>query len=134
MDKEFLLKAYAETEYILYDFPVVIAVNQINLDLDLLLTKKGASSWAFLTAWNPESRIFSREENRSRNQSLKNELGDFILLDGEGRLGDWVEESFLVLDLSSDAALKLAESYEQNAVLVGSVGQNSRLLFTSRFR
>ncbi|EQA45761.1 PF11697 family protein [Leptospira broomii serovar Hurstbridge str. 5399] len=134
IDKDFLLKVYSETEYILYDFPIIIGVNLINSDLDLLLTKKGVSSWAFLTAWNPGSRIFSSEENRRRNQSLKNKLSDYTLLDGAGKRGDWLEESFLVLGLSSNAALELAEDYEQNAVLVGSVGQTSSLLLTTRFR
>jgi hypothetical protein len=42
------------------------------------LNMPDVASWAYITAWNPLPITYSLEENRVRNQSLKNDLDDLF--------------------------------------------------------
>jgi hypothetical protein len=72
----------------------------------------GASTAAFVTAWNPFSRLLSDRLNRARQAQLEAGLRARGLryLEGEGRAttGDWSpEKSAMVFNLSRREAMSL---------------------------
>ena len=73
-----------------------------------------------VTAWNPRSRLLSREVNRARQEVLRTCVRSAGLhaLDALGRAlgGDWEEESLALLDTSRGAAMALARAFDQHAV------------------
>jgi hypothetical protein len=89
-----------------------------------------APSWAFITAWNPGSRLRSRPENEHRQAKLIRELtGRYRLFPGKG-IGDdgaWEELSVLVLGISHAEALAIGRAWGQLAVLLGSRGEPARV-------
>ena len=112
---------------------LVIRVGRRHPELDALLAEAQASSWAFITAWNPWSRQLSEEANRLRQSALLAEIGGrFRYFKGEGIAEDgvWVEPSLLILGISRAEALRLAEQFEQNAIVVAERGGAAELAWT----
>ncbi len=133
MIDEQLWQAYLETDYYVHSLQLTIAVGQRHAELDRYLASWGAQCFAFMTAWNPHSQSLSDEENRRRNARLERHLNEFgyRYLSGAGisRTHAWPpEESFLVIDIPPTAALEIAASFEQNAIVFGVRGQPSKLL------
>lgn len=87
-----------------------------------LFKKTGVSCAGFITAWNPYSKELSKQDNQERNESLKTELitRSLKFIDGFGQdpEGKWSgEKSFLVLSIGLEAAKKLGDQLEQNAIV-----------------
>ncbi len=132
---EALLQAYLNTDYQVY--PTLskilhIRINQHNIELDQFL--EGHESWAYITAWNPNSKALPAAENEQRNRTLVQELQakGFTYYPGKGvpNEGDWIpEESFLILDLSKKNALQMGQKYGQKAIVWGHVNTKAALLF-----
>ena len=130
-----LIQAYIATDYQVYpttNDTLHIRINQHNKALDKFL--QGHQSWAYITAWNPNSKPLPIAENIQRNQSFVATLKkqDLIYYLGKGipDQGDWIpEESFLIVDLSKEAALKLGQTYGQKAIIWGQVDAKANLLF-----
>ena len=96
-------------------------------ELDRFLASLGATSWAWLTAFNPGSVRLPEAENRRRLARLRAELErpgwtvlDGVALDPDGLWPD--EPSFLVAGATLAAARGLAAAHAQNAFLAGVVG------------
>jgi hypothetical protein len=91
-------------------------------------------SWAYITAWNPLPITYSLEENRVRNQSLKNDLDAISLeyIDGVGMAidGSWQEESVFIKNISKEQAEHLAQKYEQVAYLFAHRNEKAQLVYT----
>lgn len=91
-------------------------------------------SWAYITAWNPLPITYSLEENRMRNQSLKNDLDTMNLeyIDGVGMAIDnsWQEESVFIKNISKEQAEHLAQKYEQVAYLFAHRNEKAQLVYT----
>ena len=92
------------------------------------------NSWVFITAWNPSPKILSLEENRNRNQNLKEEIISFGLkyCHGIGISADeqWSEESFFIENISLDKANEWAVKYGQLAFVYGEKSEKSQLVYT----
>ena len=118
-----LLQAYRATDYHVESaVPFVLRVGQTGPDLLHLYAKHQCECAAFLTACNPFSAIAAERENEFRQTELANEVKKRGLhfLKGIGRdtLGQWPgEPSFLVLELSIEAAKKLGRKQAQNAII-----------------
>lgn len=100
--------------------------------LDALLDEFGQKTWAYLTAWNPYSRWVPLEQNIARQRALEAEVvrrgHPHFVGQGQGA-GDWAPEaSVLVLGITPEAALDLARTFRQAAILVGERGAAGRLL------
>ena len=117
-----------------------LRIGHAHPDLDAMLEATSRHSWAFLTAWNPGSRVLSQEENEERqgelNAVLEATLGEGgeppLLLPGRGRglVGDWPpEESLLALGLPVLAALEVARGFGQLALLAGQRGGTAQLVW-----
>ena len=132
-----LREAYLRTTYrVTTDGEVIdIRVNERSAPLDRLLQSHGVRDWAFITASNPRSRALPEEENARRNEAMKASLrrDGWTCLNASGvpeQPGWQPERSVLVLGMCRAAAAALATQWEQNAVLVGSLGQRAELVWT----
>lgn len=73
--------------------------------------------YAVITAWNPQSRRLSHNENRLNNQRLQLKLIDYDWVSvtvGDAKF-EWFEESFAVA-MELGMALDLARTFEQNDI------------------
>lgn len=112
--------------------PLDLRIHQRHERLDALLANRGQEVWAFLTAWNPGSAVFSRSENDARNVDLRRRLEELGLPIYPGRgvpdVGTWTpEESYLVLGLPREEALALGRQFGQLAVVIGRMGGQAEL-------
>ncbi len=80
-------------------------------------------SFAIITAYNPHSKVLSKEENFARHLQLQNLLQNksFEILPSTGQSpdGSWQEEGFLVFDIELDQALEFGKHFEQHAIIYG---------------
>jgi hypothetical protein len=116
--------------------PIDLRIDEPSAALDVLLDGENVRTWAFITAWNPGSRQLPREENDKRQAALASsiERHSWRFLNGVGipARQDWqAEESFLVLGISSEAALALAKRFGQNAIVAGERGGAALLLYVT---
>jgi hypothetical protein len=133
MISDSLWQAYLDTDYCVYSLQLRIAVGECHAELDRYLASWGANRFAYLTAWNPRSQCLSTEANQERNLALEAILAarGYRYLAGAGisRKNEWApEESFFVIGLEENDAIELAKQFEQNAIVVGEIGQASRLV------
>lgn len=102
-------------------------------DLDTLLDQRRADQWAYITAYNPESRLLSEDENVRRQQLLVEAVLDrgLTFFEGESVLdaAAWPPEpSLLILGISPDEARALGRQFGQLAIVVGRLNQPARLV------
>jgi hypothetical protein len=130
--------AYRDTDYWVDDAPsepFAIQVDEINLELDVLLTELGEFIWAYITACNPASMRLSDEENAARMRQLElavDPRGLFCFHGrGQGRDDDWpAEPSLLIVGESAISdAIELARQFEQKAFVAGQLGEPARLVW-----
>ena len=125
-----LLAEYKSTSYIVYDKDITIEINKHNKRLDELLRENAAVSWAFITAWNPYSKILPYEDNNIRHQQLISKTKEYVCFEGEGRGRDpqWKpENSLLILGISKDDAVEIGNHFKQYAIVTGEYGNAAEL-------
>ena len=110
-----------------------IRPGDVHPSLDRALEARSVTTWAYITAWNPESRELSRQENDVRHERLKDDVTrlGFQVAEGEGQPADpaWApEQSLLVFGVSAQEALAIGRRYGQNAIVVGETGRKAKLL------
>jgi hypothetical protein len=130
-----LLEAYRRTVFVA-DTPhgrLTLLVGQQCAALDTLLAARGVTTWAYVTAFNPESVPLSAEENAARQRQLERSVAElgFVSYPGEG-IGDdgcWLPEpSLLILGITRDGAKQLGSAFGQLAVVYGEKGHEAELL------
>lgn len=109
-----------------------IHVGRVHPELDACLSRSGARTWAFLTAWNPGSQRLTDEENRGRQAELAGRVAaaGLAAFPALGELGDWREESLLIVGLSQKQANAWAQEFGQAAFLWGEQGRPAELIWT----
>ena len=129
-------RAYRATTYRVYvaGGEIDIRIGERSAALDGLLEERRASSWAFITAWNPGSRALAEDENAKRQAELLALLRErgFERLEGSGipARADWQpEESVLVLDVDRDDAVGIARQFGQVAIVAGERGGAAALVY-----
>lgn len=126
-----LINAYSNTSYNIFTPEIKITIGQRSAELDGLVERHRCTEWAFITAWNPFSRILSTEENNKREKQLREEVRQYPHFEGEGVGTDpeWKpERSLLILGISEKDALRLGEKFQQNAIVVGGLREVARLV------
>lgn len=121
-----LLQSYLTTEYRVYGAATMerftLRIGARHPRLATLQRRKRTCCSAFITAWNPHSRMRSRTLNQAAQRRLMRDLRQLHckVIRGEGVAADgrWKEPSLLALGLKRNAALRLARRYGQNAVVV----------------
>jgi len=132
MNKEELLVAYSQTEYIIPALEITIRIGETNSQLDALQEKYYSTCWAFVTAENPKSMSLSDGENLQRTNELEellDKLGKTYFAGyGQGAL-DWKpEQSFLILNTTRQEAIEqFGIPYQQNAIVTGMKDKEAEL-------
>lgn len=100
--------------------------------IDKVLADAGASSWAYVTAWNPGSVKQTADENNRRHVELQAAVtaGGWESFPGEGvGVSAWLaEKSLLIIGASREDGLALGRRFEQLAIVFGERGQPAELL------
>lgn len=118
-----LQDAYRATEYrVLAPHAFTLRIDTRSDALLNLYHSSGAREAAFLTAWNPFSVNASEEQNRSAQALLVDRLcrigvaalPGLGIAPASGRSG---EESVLALGLPRDVAIRIAQDFQQNALV-----------------
>jgi Protein of unknown function (DUF3293) len=130
-----LLEAYRRTTFIA-DTPsgrVSLRIGQRCNELDDLLVKHRVTTWAYVTAFNPGSRVLPREENLARQGELECVVAanGLTAYSGEGAADDgrWPPEaSLLVLGITRTQAVNLGQQFGQIAIVYGEVGKEAQLV------
>jgi hypothetical protein len=110
-----------------------LRVGQRHPELDSLLVARGVTTWAYVTAFNPGSKLLEAEENITRQQELEHivtTLG-FQSYSGVGIGEDrrWQpESSLLILGIRQCDAVRLAQRFGQVAIVCGELGQETQLV------
>ncbi len=80
-------------------------------------------SFAIITAHNPRSEAFSKEENDKRHELLLAHIqqGNYSFDSSLGQSpdGTWQEEGVIIFDIELAAALQIGRDFEQHAILYG---------------
>ncbi|SMC22248.1 Protein of unknown function [Andreprevotia lacus DSM 23236] len=127
-----LERAYRATRYCVPALQLVLRIGEHSPALDALLRDNGLESWAFISAANPYSGVLCDYENRARHQNLLDALVGQPFWEGSGEPDSpgWLPEpSVLVLGIARDAALVLAQRFEQNAIVSGKLGEAAALIW-----
>jgi len=122
-----LIDAYQATHFrVLEPVSFVLRIGEFSQFLEDLYRDRGASSAAFLTAWNPYSNETEAVDNEDANDALKRALKDEQIIFyegiGENPAGEWPSEpSVFALGLSHEKASSIGRAFNQNAIVwVGS--------------
>jgi len=117
---EELLQKYRQTDYIVDDDPpLLVHIGEQNDGLRILFASFNVESAAFITAWNPNGRKLTLDENYDRQiellEDISNQRLNYFVGRGESQTGDWSEDSYLVLGVSLTDAKEIANRHDQNA-------------------
>lgn len=126
-----LLAAYENTTYNIFDPPISIRIGYRNRKLDAFLERMDHEEWAFITAYNPFSEVFSDREKEERHHQLRKEIKDYPSFEGEGVGTDsyWKpERSLLILGISETDTINLGKLFQQNAIVMGKRNSPARLI------
>lgn len=126
---EQLKQLYIKTEYYCPELDASIFIGQVSAELDRFMREQDHRTFCFITGWNRFSKEQPRAENDAQNELLRKDLQGFTVYEGHGALEEWVEQSFLVFDLSEEQVTELLRKYEQNAAVYGTRTEPARLLF-----
>ena len=117
------IQAYRETEFRVFsEVSLVLKIFEKCEDLMSLYKTHQSETCAFITACNPLGELLSNEQNSDLQKQLEEEIQfrGLVLIAGEGKhpFGDWPgEPSYLVFDLSLEAAKTLGRKFNQNAIV-----------------
>jgi hypothetical protein len=130
-----IIEAYKNTKYIVFDLKLTIVIDKSNLDINELLVKHNTKDWAFITAYNPYSRVLTNEENRIRHNELKELTKDYVSFEGHGIGEDptWEPElSLFIIGISKVEASKIGKKFEQNAIVFGELNSLPELIVLNK--
>ncbi|PWF43615.1 DUF3293 domain-containing protein [Massilia glaciei] len=102
--------------------PFTLSVGVASEALGALYARCDAASAAFITAFNPHGAPAPEADNARRDAQLeaviKSRSLAYLPGAGHGIEGEWpAEASFLVLGIALEAAKKLGQQFEQNAIV-----------------
>lgn len=130
-----LIEAYQNTKYKLFEPALTIEIGKLNHEIDVLLQNNNTNEWAFITAFNPYSKVVSDEENKFRHDELKELTKSYMTFEGHGVGEDpsWEPElSLFIIGISENDAVKIGNKFEQNAIVYGHINQAPQLLILNQ--
>ena len=124
-----LLEAYGKTLFIVDGGPVIRIDRPLPAEVEAWLTQHHATHGAILGAENPYSQPASDEDNERRHQALIEACRQhaFPYLPVLGTGDGWQERHFLVANIDLATAEVFRQQFQQNAIVLVSVGEASRL-------
>jgi hypothetical protein len=119
-----LVLAYHATDYVAFagSTQITLRIGRRDASVDRLLVRMRVATAAFVTAWNPFSRVLSDGMNRARQARLEADLRSrglrYLRGEGRGMTGNWPpEESAMIFNLSRQDAGWLGRRWGQNAIV-----------------
>lgn len=118
-----LIRAYREAKFVVQsNTPITLLVGQCNKDLGALLRDHKKTTAAFITAFNPFSKVQTDQENLQAQNELLTDIKrlGFEAINGYGQdnAEEWPrEDSILIIGLTESQAETLADKYSQNAFI-----------------
>jgi len=90
---------------------------------DIPESKLFSKRFAILTAWNPKNNPTNEVINAQNNEQLVKELQhmDLTFDSAEGYLGDHIEESYCVYDISFIKAIELGKKFHQYSIFYNDI-------------
>jgi hypothetical protein len=116
---------------------LLLHVGRHSAELDDLLAAHGVATWAYVTAFNPGSRLLPAEANAARLRDLERVVAarGFVSYPGQG-IGDdgrWPAElSRLVLGIGRADAMQLGQEFGQLTIVYGELGRAAELVACER--
>jgi hypothetical protein len=114
---------------------MALRIDHLNREWDTYVKRRGNSTWASITAYNPNASEQSQAENEAAQQRLRNRLEElgFPYLEGRGQGGDaanpWPPEPcFFVLGIRLKEAVELGREFGQVAVVWGHLRERAKLV------
>jgi hypothetical protein len=129
-----VVQAYRETEYrVQGDRPFTLRIGEASEALAAAYKFRRAACSAYVTAFNPFGQPLDDEANASRHAALGRELEQRSLssIEGVGQhpSNHWPgEASYLIFDLTLEAAKTLGTRLEQNAIVWCGADANPQLI------
>jgi hypothetical protein len=126
-----IIDAYKNTKYIVFEHDLIIKIGKLNQCIDKLILQYNSNEWAFITAFNPYSKVLTEKENQLRHHKLKELTKNYVTFEGHGVGEDptWDPElSLLIIGISKDEALIIGKQFEQNAIVYGKINETPQLL------
>ena len=126
-----LIEAYKNTKYIVFEPTLIIEIGKLNQEIDDIIIKHNSNAWAFITAYNPYSRVLTEEENKVLHNKLKELTEKYVTFEGHGVGQDptWEPElSLFIIGISKGDASEIGKEFEQNAIVYGEVNNPPELL------
>lgn len=117
------INAYIESSFEMFSpINITIRIQEKSEELKSIFKLHSVSSAAFITAYNPYSNQLSHTENVKRHAKFQHilEFSSLKFFPGIGQhpSNKWpIEEGFLILGISLEAAKKLGVQFEQNAII-----------------
>jgi hypothetical protein len=130
-----LIEAYKNTKYKIFEPAVTIEIGKLNQEIDVLLQKNNSNEWAFITAYNPYSKVVSDEDNKMRHDELKELTKSYVTFEGNGVGEDptWEPElSLFIIGISENDASIIGKKFEQNAIVYGQINHTPQLLILNQ--
>jgi phosphoenolpyruvate-protein kinase (PTS system EI component) len=115
---------------------LTFAIGNSSPELDQLLHQFHSDTFAYLTAYNPQSTSLSPAENQQRHERLCRDIQQrgFTFLIGKAipDTGDWEPEvCVFAFNMSRSKVRELCQAYAQDGAVVGERGSTPKLLFTN---
>ena len=126
-----IIDAYKNTKYKVFEPTITIEIGKFNKDLNNLILNHNSNEWAFITAYNPYSKVLTNDENKIRHYELKELTENYVTFEGHGVGEDptWEPElSLFIIGISKDDASEIGKKFEQNAIVYGVVNNPPELL------
>jgi hypothetical protein len=115
---------------------MALRIEHLNREWDTYLKRRGKSTWASITAYNPNATEQCQAENEAAQQRLRNRLEElgFPYLEGRGQGGDaanpWPPEPcFFVLGIRLKEAVEVGHEFGQVAVVWGHLRERAKLVY-----
>ena len=105
--------------YLDVTYTLLLVDSVLDLKVGDVVYNKSLCNSCFITAFNPNGNLVDIETNCGLNDNLMNYILDnnFEYYHGYGHLNDWVENSFLIKDISIVESLSLSNELEQLAFI-----------------
>ena len=126
-----LIEVYKNTRFTVFVPSIEFKIEEVNQSIENLLNDNNSDTWAYITAFNPNSEIIPDKENNQRFQQLIKYLDEYKTYIGEGIGEDpaWVpEKSILVLGISLEEASRIGKYFGQNDIVFGKKGREAQLI------
>ena len=126
-----LIEAYKNTKYKVFGSTITIEIGKFNQDLNNLILNHNSNEWAFITAFNPYSKVLTNDENKIRHYELKELTENYVTFEGHGVGEDPTREpelSLFIIGISKVEATKIGKKFEQNAIVYGELNNSPELI------